>query len=200
MAAGLLTAALSFALPASAALHAEPGNALSFATWVIHVASVTEWVAAMDLVWRFGDATERPAWRELTWGMLPLHGSSLCACTYHLFYNAPSLNALVALQAGLTCVGNVTLLAAAWRIASQYADLPPAELRAGLPALTDSDAAFLAKTAALSVALAAAIKYGSLWLDLPFEPSLPLALAIVACGTVMTGAVFATRGAQRVLR
>lgn len=31
------------------------------------------------------------AWRALVWGMLPLHASSLTACTYHFFYNAPSL-------------------------------------------------------------------------------------------------------------
>lgn len=32
--------------------------------------------------------------------------SGICACTYHLFYNAPSLNLLVTLQAALTCFGN----------------------------------------------------------------------------------------------
>ncbi len=114
---------------AAAALHAEPANALSLPTWVIHVASgalarrahqqrsltaltwpgicarrharrnaVAEWVIAMDLVWKYGDATGRPEWKGLTWGMLPLHGSSLCACTYHFFYNPPALNLLVTVR------------------------------------------------------------------------------------------------------
>lgn len=149
----------------------------------------------MDLVWRFGDATDRPEWKGLTFGMLPLHMSSLCACTYHLFYNAPQLSALVALQAGLTCFGNATLLAAAWRIAARYGDLPPAQLRSQLPAVTESDAVFVAKAALGSAALAAGIKYGSLGIDALFEPSLPLALAIICSGTAATAAVFLARGA-----
>lgn len=36
----------------------------------------------------------------MTWGMLPSLGSAMCACTWHFFYNAPSLEFLVALQAG----------------------------------------------------------------------------------------------------
>ena len=38
------------------------------------------------------------------------------ACTYHLFYNAPELNWLVALQAFLTVFGNSTMALAAYRI------------------------------------------------------------------------------------
>lgn len=30
--------------------------------------------------------------------MMPLFGGALTACTYHFFYNSPSLDALVALQ------------------------------------------------------------------------------------------------------
>jgi hypothetical protein len=33
----------------------EPKNALSLPTWIIHVASVVEWLTAMALVWRYGD-------------------------------------------------------------------------------------------------------------------------------------------------
>ncbi len=75
----------------------------------------------------------------------------------------------------------------------RYADLPPAELRDALPRITDGDLEFAAKTAVGSVALAAAIKYGSLAIDAPFEPSLPLALGIVGLGTAATAAVFAVR-------
>jgi hypothetical protein len=150
----------------------------------------------MDLVWRYGDATGRPEWKGLTWGMLPLHASSLCACTYHVFYNAPPLSLMVAVQAALTCFGNATLCVGAWRGASRYADLPAATLVQGSsPLVSDSDAAFLAKTAVGSLALAAAIKYGSLLIDAPFEPSLPLALSIVGLGTAATAGVFAARSA-----
>ena len=152
----------------------------------------------MDLVWRFGDASGRPEWKGLTWGMLPLHASSLCACTYHLFYNSPALNSLVALQAGLTCVGNVTLCAAAAWLAARYADAspPPLAPAAAAAAVTDTDASFLATAAAGSVAAAAALKYGSLGVDALFDPSLPAALAIIAAGTAATAAAFAARGAE----
>ncbi len=33
--------------------------------------------------------------------MMPLFGGALTACTYHFFYNSPSLDALVALQVRL---------------------------------------------------------------------------------------------------
>ena len=48
--------------------------------------------------------------------MTPLLGGALCACTFHFFYNSPSLAPLVALQAGLTVVGNATMWVAAWRV------------------------------------------------------------------------------------
>ena len=48
--------------------------------------------------------------------MTPLLGGALCACTFHFFYNSPTLAPLVALQAGLTVVGNATMWFAAWRV------------------------------------------------------------------------------------
>ena len=48
--------------------------------------------------------------------MLPLLGGAFCACTYHFFYNSPQLDGIVALQAGLTVVGNGTCWLAAYRI------------------------------------------------------------------------------------
>ena len=48
-----------------------------------------EWLTAMGLVWRYADVSGNPRWKGLTWGMLPFHSSVLCACTYHVFYNAP---------------------------------------------------------------------------------------------------------------
>lgn len=70
----------------------------------------------MALAWRYADARGDPSWRLLTWGMLPALGSAMCACVWHFFYNAPELDALVALQALLTVVGNFTLWWAAYRI------------------------------------------------------------------------------------
>jgi Protein of unknown function (DUF2499) len=98
--------------------HSEPDNALSIPTWAIHFSSVFEYLFAMNLVWQYADATENQKWKGLTWGMLPLHASGVCACTYHFFYNAsPSLQFLVTTQAGLTLLGNITCMIAAFRIA-----------------------------------------------------------------------------------
>jgi Protein of unknown function (DUF2499) len=98
--------------------HSEPDNALSIPTWLIHFSSVLEYWYAMSLVWQYAEATENPKWKGLTWGMLPLHASGICACTYHFFYNAqPALQFLVTSQAGLTLLGNITCAIAAFRIA-----------------------------------------------------------------------------------
>ncbi len=55
-------------------------------------------------------------WKGLTWGMMPLLGGALCACTYHFYYNSPDLDFLVAVQASLTWIGNATCAVAAYRI------------------------------------------------------------------------------------
>ncbi|CAM9823997.1 unnamed protein product, partial [Laminaria digitata] len=109
-------AALAAAPLVLAAAHAEPANALSFPTWMVHVSSLIEWLAAMTYVWRFADVSGLKEWKGLTWGMLPLHTSGLIACTYHIFYNSPELISLVAMQAGLTCFGNATMAFATWRV------------------------------------------------------------------------------------
>lgn len=91
-------------------------HVLSIPTWVIHVSSVVEWVAAIWLVWTYSNVTQDYAWRALSWGMLPALVSAMCACTWHLFDNAPDLEWLVTLQATMTVVGNTTLCIAAWWI------------------------------------------------------------------------------------
>lgn len=108
----LLSAPAALALE----LHTEPANALSLPTWAIHVSSVVEWVTAMGLMWRYAEVTGNEKWKGMTWGMLPALGSAMAACTWHFFYNSTELEALVALQAGLTVVGNFTCWAAAYRI------------------------------------------------------------------------------------
>ncbi|MFS8802937.1 DUF2499 domain-containing protein, partial [Synechococcus sp. R60.2] len=46
-------------------------HALSLPTWWIHIASVLEWIAAIVLVWQFGERVGQPEWRSLSWAMLP---------------------------------------------------------------------------------------------------------------------------------
>jgi hypothetical protein len=91
-------------------------NVLSIPTWMVHVSSVIEWAVAIWLVWSYGEVKGDRAWRMLSWGMLPALFSAMCACTWHFFDNAVSLNWLVTLQAALTVVGNCTLCSAGWWI------------------------------------------------------------------------------------
>ncbi|MEM8637968.1 MAG: DUF2499 domain-containing protein [Cyanobacteria bacterium P01_G01_bin.54] len=89
-------------------------HVLSIPTWMVHVSSVIEWIAAIWLIWRYGDVTGNRAWRWVSWAMLPALVSAMCACTWHFFDNATDLAWLVTLQAAMTVVGNGTLCAAAW--------------------------------------------------------------------------------------
>jgi hypothetical protein len=91
-------------------------HVLSIPTWVIHISSVIEWIAAIVLIWQFAELTQRPAWRSLAWGMLPALISAMCACTWHFYDNAVRLQWLVTLQATTTLIGNCTMMAAAWWI------------------------------------------------------------------------------------
>jgi Protein of unknown function (DUF3593)/Protein of unknown function (DUF2499) len=105
---------LPFTLEAFGA-HSEPRNALTVATWIIHVSSLVEFLVAMGFCWRWADVVGNPTWRGLTWGLLPLHSSGITACVSHLFYNQVPI--LVPLQAMLTCIGNTSAAYAAFRIA-----------------------------------------------------------------------------------
>jgi hypothetical protein len=179
--------------------HSEPINALTIPTWIIHFSSVIEYLIAMDLVWKFSQVTKNEKWKGLTWGMLPLHASGICACTYHFFYNPSSLQFLVTMQAGFTLLGNITCMIAAFRIAQsngwnfdEVNPLPrsnsdPRGLVAdGIAATpltlvepTESNQVLVAKVVGLTLALSYTTKYGSLGIDLPFEPNAAIALAMV---------------------
>lgn len=221
----VMASALAVALAASSmglalGAHLEPANALSLPTWIIHVSSLVEWLVAMGLIWQYADFTGNPRWRGLTWGMLPLHTSGICACTFHLFYNAPSLNLLVAIQAALTCFGNGTMAYAAYRISkfdkrdassedSAEAVLPAdANLRnkqnVAAPSLVgfedlasglgnDSNVLFLGKLLALSAVGSVAVKYGELYVDGVFQPAPAAALAIIIVPSVLNIAKWAVR-------
>lgn len=91
-------------------------NALSIPTWIIHVSSVIEWIAAIWLIWTYGEIKRDRTWWGLSFAMLPALVSAMCACTWHFFDNPASLEWLVTLQASMTVLGNITLCAAAWWI------------------------------------------------------------------------------------
>lgn len=101
-------------------------HALTIPTWIIHISSVIEWIAAIWLIWTFAERRNLPAWRGLSIAMLPLLISAMCACTWHYFDNATRLEWLVTLQAATTLIGNCTLCLAGWYIWRQ-ARLRPAE-------------------------------------------------------------------------
>eukprot|EP00536_Pseudo-nitzschia_multiseries_P000582 jgi/Psemu1/62719/estExt_Genemark1.C_70144 len=178
--------------------HTEPVNGLTIPTWIIHFSSVIEYLIAMDLVWKYSEVTGNEKWKGLTWGMLPLHASGICACTYHFFYNPSSLQFLVDMQAGFTLLGNLTCAIAAFRIARANGwtisevnpfrkEDDPAILAAnGIAAQalvlrepTESNVVLAAKVTAATLFLSYAVKYGSLGLDLPFEANGFVALAMV---------------------
>jgi len=171
------------------AMHPEPANALSFPTWMVHISSLIEWLAAMGLVWRYADVSGNPRWKGLTWGMLPFHSSGLCAVTYHFFYNAKAVELLVAVQGGLTVVGDLTCWYATYRIYQWACENPGAQpplapspaAPAAVPAAggLDSEGKYLWSLFALVAGMSAAVKWGELAIDLPFEPSIGAALAIV---------------------
>jgi len=102
-------------LPELAAVGTEPVNALSLPTWLVHWSTVLEWLVAMSLVWRYAEATGNEKWKGLSWGMYLNHASSVFAITYHIFYN--NIGWILTGQALCTCLGNATLMVAAYRIA-----------------------------------------------------------------------------------
>jgi hypothetical protein len=179
--------------------HTEPVNALSIPTWAIHFSSVLEYLFAMNLVWKYSATTGNESWKGLTWGMLPLHASGACACTYHFFYNPSELQFLVSMQAGLTLLGNLTCAYAAYRIAvsngwtlNEANPLPKSNTSpeglvadgvAALPLIMseskESTRDLALKLAGLTLATSYIVKYGELGIDLPFTPNPGAALAIV---------------------
>jgi hypothetical protein len=196
--------------------HIEPANALSLPTWVIHVSSLVEWLIAMGLAWEYAEVVKRPAWKGLTWGMVPCHASGIAACTFHLFYNAPALNSVVAMQALLTVIGNSTCAFAAYRIFKEGESLQgevvdvdvksaedeTLEISMGSESMkgwedlsaawaSDSDAVLLLKLALVSTAVSAFVKWGSLAVDFPFEPNVALAFGIIFIPTLLNCAKWA---------
>ena len=185
--------------------HAEPANALSIPTWLVHFSSVFEFLFAMSLIWRYSEVTGNEKWKGLTWGMVPLHASGIAACTDHFFYNDPRLQAVVTSQAGLTLLGNITLAIAAFRIAVSngwtWGELNPLkekaeEMELVMPPLakytsSDTDVSLGLKLLAASVFCSYATKYGELGLELPYSGSLLVAtLFILTPPAVVMGKLY----------
>jgi hypothetical protein len=197
-------------------MHSEPENALSIPTWAIHFSSVFEFLFAMDIIWKFAETTGNEKWKGLTWGMLPLHASGICACTYHFFYNPSSLQYLVELQAFTTLLGNITVAIAAYRIAisngwtlRELNPFPKSEVSpegiaideaAALPynvmATSESELQLAAKLAALTIGSSYILKYGELALDLPFSENGIATSAIVLGIPAITGYLYYNRGKE----
>lgn len=203
---GNLPDALVYSLPWAAA-HSDPVNSLSIPTWAIHYSSVIEYVFAMSLVWRYAEVTGNERWKGLTWGMLPLHASGVCACTYHFFYNPSDLQFLVTLQAFTTLLGNITLAYAAYRIAisngwtlGELNPLPKSqtdprglvvEVNAAKPLLTyaaeESEFSLAIKLAGATFLAAYVTKYGELGIDLPFTPNPVVASLMILTPPAIVG-------------
>lgn len=211
---GDLPADMTAALPWVS--HTEPINALSIPTWMIHFSSVFEYLFAMGLVWKFSETTGNDKWKGLTWGMLPLHASGICACTYHFFYNDPSLQFLVTSQAGLTLLGNITCMVAAFRIAKsngwtlrdanpfpKSSTSPTGLVADGIAATplaiaepSETNAVLVAKLVAATVFTSYAIKYGELGLDIPFQANGLIAAAMIVGIPGLTAYQFASKSKQ----
>lgn len=195
--------------------HSDPENALSIPTWMIHYSSVLEFIVAMKLVWDYAEATGNEKWKGLTWGMLPLHASGICACTYHLFYN--NMQFLVTMQAGFTALGNLTCAIAAYRIAvsngwtfQEVNPFQPSETSprglvvdqtAAMPLVLSEDkeaiepiVATFGKIVAGTVVLSYLTKYGELGVDTFFTPNGPLALGIVLGIPAVTAGYYFNQG------
>ena len=197
-------------------MHSEPDNALSIPTWAIHCSSVIEFLFAMDITWKFAQTTGNEKWKGLTWGMLPLHASGICACTYHFFYNPSSLQFLVELQAFFTLLGNITVAIAAYRIAASngwsFRELNPfpkseasqegiaideaMALPYNVVETSESELLLAAKLVALTVVPSYIIKYGELALDLPFSENGIAAGAMVFGIPAITGFLYYNRGKE----
>jgi hypothetical protein len=91
-------------------------HALSWPTWIIHISSILEWIAAIGLIWRYGEVTGHPPWQNLAWSMLPALIGAMAVVTWHYFDNSPTLAWLGNIQAAMTFLGNTTLMMAGYTL------------------------------------------------------------------------------------
>ena len=55
----------------------------------------------MGLMWTFAEASGREYWKGMSWAMLPSLAAAMCACTWHLFYNAEELEVRIVVPSHL---------------------------------------------------------------------------------------------------
>ena len=82
---------------------------LSFGTWLIHISSVIEWIAAIFIISRISNYKKYKPLIWLSLGMIPNLISAMCAITWHIYDNQEVLYGLVTLQGIMTFIGNSTL-------------------------------------------------------------------------------------------
>ena len=193
--------------------HSEPLNALSLPTWLVHFSSVFEFLFAMNLIWKYAEVTKNEKWKGLTWGMIPLHASGIAACTDHFFYNDPRLQGVVTTQAGLTCLGNLTLAFAAWRLAVSngwtFGELNPFRDKENELSLSpsselvtyeskDTDFSLGVKLFSLTVFCSYLTKYGELAFNTPYSGNLLLAGAMILTPPAVVAGVLYKSSGERV--
>ena len=85
---------------------------LSFLTWLIHISSVLEWIAAIFVVNQISSYKNYEYFFWLGLAMIPNLIGAMCAITWHIYDNPTQLYGLVTLQGVFTTIGNSTLAAA----------------------------------------------------------------------------------------
>lgn len=85
---------------------------LSLPTWIIHSATLVEWILAIEITWKYAYVNHYKEIIYLTYPMLIAFASALAACTWHIFNNLPQLEWLVIFQSFSTLFSNIFLLIA----------------------------------------------------------------------------------------
>ena len=89
---------------------------LSFGTWLIHIASVIEWIFAILVVNKISKYKNYNLFFWLSIAMVPNLIGAMCAITWHIYDNQDLLYGLVTLQGIFTFIGNSTLAIASIKI------------------------------------------------------------------------------------
>ena len=87
---------------------------LSFATWVIHISSVLEWIVAIFVINHISSYRNYSYFFWFGLAMIPNLIGAMCAITWHIFDNPMELYGLVSLQGIFTTIGNSTLAVASF--------------------------------------------------------------------------------------
>ena len=89
---------------------------LSLVTWIIHISSVLEWIAAIFIIEKISKFKKYNSFIWLSYAMIPNLIGAMCAITWHIYDNQLELYGLVTLQGLFTALGNSTLAIASINI------------------------------------------------------------------------------------